>query len=166
MSEIALPFNIVPKGKVVLLDTHPLSQVTHPKIEPKVQKWLKSLKESKTAIRVPEISDYELRRELLREGKKNSIERLNAISQISLIPITPETMRKAAELWAWVRNQGKPTASNDSLDGDVILAAQAILQLQSFHEVIVVTTNLKHISRFTSKGIFVADWQQTINSVT
>jgi toxin FitB len=53
-------------------------------------------------------------------------------------------MRKAAELLAWVRNQGKPTASNESLDGDVILAAQAILQLKSFDQVIVVTTNLKH----------------------
>ncbi|WP_016950715.1 hypothetical protein [Anabaena sp. PCC 7108] len=74
-------------------------------------------------------------------------------------------MRKAAELWAWVRNQGKPTASNDSLDGDVILAAQGILQLNSFDAVIIVTTNLKHISRFESEGIFVADWQQTLDNV-
>ena len=74
-------------------------------------------------------------------------------------------MRKAAELWAWVRNQGKPTASDDSLDGDVILAAQAILQLPSFDEVIIVTTNLKHISRFESEGIYVADWQQTLNDL-
>ncbi|WP_276753655.1 hypothetical protein [Chlorogloeopsis fritschii] len=34
------------------------------------------------------------------------IERLNKLSQICFIPLTPETMRKAAELWAWVRNQG------------------------------------------------------------
>ncbi|MEH1891817.1 MAG: hypothetical protein V7K92_20960 [Nostoc sp.] len=85
--------------------------------------------------------------------------------RICLIPLTPETMRKAAELWAWVRNQGKPTASNDSLDGDVILATQAILQLKSFDQVIVVTTNLKHISRFESEGICVADWQQTLNNL-
>jgi toxin FitB len=118
-----------------------------------------------TVIRVPEIADYELRRELLRQGKQKSIDRLNKLSQICLIPLTPETMRKAAELWAWVRNQGKPTASNDSLDGDVILAAQAILQLKSFDQVIVVTTNLKHISRFESEGICVVDWQQTLNEL-
>lgn len=41
------------------------------------------------------------------------------------------------------------------------LRAQAILQLNSFDEVIVVTTNLKHISRFESEGISVADWQQS-----
>ncbi|MEH2322856.1 MAG: PIN domain-containing protein [Nostoc sp.] len=152
-------------GRAILLDTHPLSQVTHPKVNPKVQQWLKSLQKTETVIGVPEIADYELRRELLRQGKQKSIDRLNKLSQICLIPLTPETMLKAAELWAWVRNQGQPTASNESLDGDVILAAQAILQLKSFDQVIVVTTNLKHISRFESEGICVVDWQQTLNEL-
>jgi toxin FitB len=151
-------------GKVILLDTNPLSQVTHPKTEPKIQQWLQSLKKEETVIRVPEIADYELRRELLRQGKQKSIDRLNKLSQICLIPINSETMKKAAQLWAWVRNQGNPTASNDSLDGDVILAAQAILQLKIFDNVTVVTTNLKHISRFESEGISIADWQQTLNT--
>lgn len=153
-------------SQVILLDTHPLSQVTHPKINPKVKQWLNSLNKTETAIRVPEIADYELRRELLRQGKTKSIERLNQLSQICLIPLTPATMQKAAELWAWVRNQGQPTASNDSLDGDVILAAQAILQLRAFDEVSVVTTNYKHISRFKSEGIFVKDWQESLNNLS
>lgn len=85
-------------SRVILLDTNPLSKVTHPKIDPKVQQWLKSLRDTKTFIRVPEIADYELRRELLRERKHKSIEHLNQLSKICLIPITPETMRKAAEL--------------------------------------------------------------------
>ncbi|MEH2460898.1 type II toxin-antitoxin system VapC family toxin [Nostoc sp.] len=152
-------------SRAVLLDTYPLSQVTHPKVNPKVQQWLRSLGKIETVTRVPEIADYELRRELLRQGKQKSIDRLNKLSQICLIPLTPETMQKAAELWAWVRNQGKPTASNESLDGDVILAAQAIIQLKSFDEVIVITTNLKHISRFESKGICVVDWQKTLNDL-
>ncbi|MEH2410309.1 type II toxin-antitoxin system VapC family toxin [Nostoc sp.] len=152
-------------SRAVLLDTHPLSQVTHPKVNPKVQQWLRSLGKIETVIRVPEIADYELWRELLRQGKQKSIDRLNKLSQICLIPLTPETMQKAAELWAWVRNQGKPTASNESLDGDVILAAQAIIQLKSFDEVIVITTNIKHISRFESQGICVVDWQKTLNDL-
>lgn len=84
-------------SKVILLDTHPLSQVTHPKINPKVKKWLDSLQHTETFIRVPEIADYELRRELLRQRKQKSIERLNQLSQICLIPLTSATMRKAAE---------------------------------------------------------------------
>ncbi|AUT03631.1 hypothetical protein CLI64_26290 [Nostoc sp. CENA543] len=153
-------------SKVILLDTHPLSQVTHPKINPTIKQWLQSLNKTETAVRVPEIADYELRRELLRQGKTKSIERLNQLSQICLIPLTPATMQKAAELWAWVRNQGQPTASNDSLDGDVILAAQAILQLKAFDEVLVVTTNYKHISRFESEGISVQDWQESLTNLS
>jgi predicted nucleic acid-binding protein len=48
-------------------------------------------------------------------------------SEIIYLPITTEVMLKAAQLWAQVRQQGKPTADNKALDGDVILAAQAIL---------------------------------------
>jgi hypothetical protein len=54
-------------------------------------------------------------------------------------------MLKAAELWARVGNEGKPTADNKSLDGDVILAAQAILVANYGHEVIVATSNAKHL---------------------
>ncbi len=74
-------------------------------------------------------------------------------------------MRTAAELWASLRREGQPTASNDSLDGDVILAAQAILQLNNFDEVVVLTTNFNHISRFENKGIKVEDWQQVLDNL-
>jgi predicted nucleic acid-binding protein len=135
-------------------------------VSPEITNWLQSLQKTATALRVPEIADYELRRELLRSGKQKSIERLDQLSQSSLfIPLTRETMLKAAELWALVRKQGRPTASNDSLDGDVILAAMAILQIKNFDEVIVVTTNFKHISRFQTEGICVLDWQQALDDL-
>lgn len=44
-------------GRAILLDTHPLSQVTHPKVNPLVQQWLQSLGKTETVIRVPEIAD-------------------------------------------------------------------------------------------------------------
>jgi predicted nucleic acid-binding protein len=135
-------------------------------VSPEITNWLQSLQKTATALRVPEIADYELRRELLRSGKQKSIERLDQLSQSSVfIPLTRETMLKAAELWALVRKQGRSTASNNSLDGDVILAAQAILQIKNFDEVVVVTTNFKHISRFQTEGICVLDWQQALDDL-
>ena len=52
-------------------------------------------------------------------------------------------MLKAAELWAEARKRGKPTADVHALDGDVILAAQA-LQIQA----VVATENIGHLSFF------------------
>ena len=59
-------------------------------------------------------------------------------------------MLKAAEMWAQVRQQGKPTADNKALDGDVILAAQAILIGSEEHPSIVATSNAKHLSLFVA----------------
>ncbi len=56
-------------------------------------------------------------------------------------------MLKAAQFWAQVRKQGIPTADDKALDGDVILAAQAILIQDVGHEVIIATTNVGHLSR-------------------
>lgn len=54
-------------------------------------------------------------------------------------------MLKAAELWAKSRQQGKPTADPHALDGDVILAAQALLLDP---QAIITTTNIGHLSLF------------------
>jgi predicted nucleic acid-binding protein len=76
---------------------------------------------------LPEIVDYEIRRELLRANKLAGLEKLDKLkSLISYLPITTEVMLKAGELWAETRKKGKPTEDNRSLDGDVILAAQAL----------------------------------------
>ncbi len=98
---------------------------------------------------LPEIIDYEVRRELLRVNKVKSIRRLDELkSELVYLPITTEVMLKAAEMWAQVRQQGKPTADNKALDGDVILAAQAILIDSEKYRSIVATSNPKHLSLF------------------
>ena len=52
-------------------------------------------------------------------------------------------MRRAAELWAEARAEGFSAAHERALDGDVILAAQALSVSGR-----VVTRNRKHLSRF------------------
>jgi predicted nucleic acid-binding protein len=52
-------------------------------------------------------------------------------------------MRHAAELWAISRRQGFPTADIQALDGDVILAAQALAV-----DGVIITSNRKHLERF------------------
>ncbi len=99
---------------------------------------------------VPEIADYEIRRELIRAGKLAGIRKLDALkTAIAYLPITTEAMLKAAELWARARQQGRPTADPKEIDGDVILAAQAtVLTEIEGDEVIVATTNVGHLSLF------------------
>ena len=57
-------------------------------------------------------------------------------------------MLKAAQLWATSRQAGMPTADLKELDGDVILAAQALLIVESGEGVVIATTNVGYLSRF------------------
>jgi toxin FitB len=140
--------------KFVLLDAGPLSRVTHPRAETKNRqetKHLQALLADGISIRVPEIADYEVRRELLRAGKTKSVARLDQFKkQIGYLPLTTDVMLLAAQLWAKARNQGQPTASNKALDADVILAAQAMVLQRSSEDttVVVAADNVKHLSRF------------------
>jgi hypothetical protein len=54
---------------------------------------------------VPEIADYEMRRELLRANKVSGIERLNVIKNtLAYLPITTAVMLRAAQFWAQARH--------------------------------------------------------------
>lgn len=145
--------------QMILLDTGVLGNVTNPKAKNSNNSncldWLISLQSREYEVAIPEISDYELRRELLRANKFNGICQLDLLkSQFIYLPITTPTILLAARLWAEVRQSGQATADPKSLDGDVILAAQAMLQVQQVYEVIVATTNVKHISRFVDARLW------------
>ncbi len=123
------------------------------------------LRENNIALKSPEISIYEVRRELIRLNNNKSIERLNQFISHSLIPINSETFVQAAIFWAEVRNQGKPRSDNKSLDCDAILAAQALQQFECYDKVTIITTNVKHIERFAvNKKLEVVDWVTTLNN--
>jgi predicted nucleic acid-binding protein len=146
-------------SRIILLDSGPLGMVTNPKatgITLDCQRWLKSLLRRGEKIAIPEISDYEVRRELLRAGLLRSLHRLDDLKQaLNYIPIQTETMLLAAELWAEARKTGQPTADPKALDGDVILSAQARLLGDETTAVMIATTNVAHLSRFTPA----LDWQ-------
>ncbi len=66
----------------------------------------------------------------------------------------------AADLWSLMRASGKP--SSHGLDKDVIFASQALSQLQTFEQVIIVTTNPNDFEFHTRYGLYVWDWEQTL----
>jgi hypothetical protein len=135
---------------VVFLDPGPLGLLAHPRTSPlptACRQWLASLVAVNRRIIVPEIADYEVRRESLRLARLRVISRLDGLAQqLEYQPLTTTAMREAAELWAQTRQQGQPTAGDNTIDAGVILAAQA-LTLGVPH-VIIATTNVGHLSRF------------------
>ena len=108
-------------SRVVLLDAGPLDLVTNPKLSSEsaaCTNWLQSLVSQGTRTLLPEIADYEVRRELLRAGKTQGLERLDALTKLlEYLPITTSAMRQAALLWAQARQQGQPTAGDKTIDG-------------------------------------------------
>ena len=144
-------------NKIVLLDASPLGRISNPSATPanlECYNWMESLLLSGYQIIVPEIADYEVRRELLRAGKTRGLARLDLLKNtLDYLPLTTAVMLKAAELWAQARNQGTPTADAKALDCDVILAAQALAE-----NGIVATENVGHLSLFVEAK----DWREIL----
>ena len=101
---------------VLVLDSTPLGLIVQRRDAANAERcrqWLKTVLTAGVRVIVPEIVNYELRRELLRLGKTAAIAQLSAFNQSMpdrYLPITTQAMDMAAELWARVRRQGKPTA--------------------------------------------------------
>ena len=134
--------------RVIVLDAGPLGMVAHPRHNPEIKKWLQHQLHTGSFVAISEITDYEVRRELLRANKSTSIQRLDFLkTNLLYLPLSTAIMLQAASLWAQVRNQGLPTAANAALDADVILAAQVIIQQAQGDSVVVATTNIRHIER-------------------
>jgi len=141
---------------VLFLDSGPLGLITHPQRSAEVlavTEWLSRCLLSGSQVIVPAIVYYELKRELLslRVKKTFSIDRLEAFINAApgrYIPLSDEALRLAAELWAKSRQEGRPTADAKALDVDVILAAQALSFGPPTGEIVIVTTNPKHLVPF------------------
>lgn len=140
-------------ARAVLLDSGPLGRLTHPRAEQnkEAREWLTALVSAGVDVVLPEVIDYELRRKMLHIGSANSIHHLDALKEnITYAPLTTRIMLRAARLWADARKQGLPTAPEERLDIDVILAAQASDLADEMDSVVVATGNPRHLSRFVS----------------
>jgi len=150
---------------IVALDTGVLGLLTHPKGSPESQRcvsWFITLASNGVVFVLPEIADYELRREALLTQRTLVVRRLDALKALTRYePITTVAMLEAARLWAWTRSRGQPTADPKALDGDVILAAQ-VAQLvplaENAENIVIATTNVKHLALFGNAKL----WQDVM----
>ncbi len=130
----------------VMLDSGPLGKLCNSRPRPDILKWQADLSAAGWTLIVPEIADYEIRRNLILENKLESIAELDKLKRTLLYqPITTSTILKAAELWADARRRGKPTADPKELDADVVLAAMAIET-----KAVIATENVGHLGRYTT----------------
>lgn len=139
--------------RTVLLDSGPLGHLTHPRAEQneEVSEWLTALVAAGADVALPEIIDYELRRKMLHLESVVSVRRLDALrDSVAYASLNTRIMLRAAQLWADARNQGLPTAPEERLDIDVILAAQALDFAEDVDSLLIATGNPRHLSRFVN----------------
>jgi predicted nucleic acid-binding protein len=161
---------VMPMIRVILLDTGPLGLVAHPAggEDARICKdWFQGELSAGNRVCIPAIADFEVRRELMRAGKRKGLQRLDELTRkLAYIPLLQETIQTAAELWADARRKGRPTASPEALDADCLLAAQArtLVSLNRTHRwvkftrnekaqginVVIATTNIGHLERYAN----------------
>jgi len=143
---------------VILLDSGPLGLITNPTASQEnrdCNAWMQSQLQNGVRVLVPAISDYEVRRELLRAGKSKGLAKLDELKRaVGYVPLNTEMLLVAATLWAQARQVGKPTAHDHAIDGDVILCAQAVVLAGKGHRVLVATTNVKHLEQFVDARLW------------
>ncbi len=142
----------------ILLASSPLGVLSNPASTVDViaiTKWSVACVTAGHYLYVPEVIDYELRREMLRAGKTKSLAKLDSFkTTLRYLPITTATMLRAADLWASARRSGLPTGDPKRLDIDVILAAQALTLAVPVADLMIATTNVSHLSRFVAADLW------------
>ncbi len=155
--------------RVILLDSFPLSCTGKREPAPGVpltlseecHRWIRDCVAAGHQILAPAICYYEVLREMERLGASSQIQRIRHFCFATpgrFLSISDEHLERAARLWAKARNQGTPTASNEALDGDVILAAQmqSLMQRQGLDatQCVLATTNVGHLSLFVNAQLW------------
>lgn len=150
--------------RLLVLDSTPLGLlVQRVGVQPAddCRQWLTGHLKAGARVIVPEIVDYELRRELLRLSKPASLRTLDAFVSTEpdrWLPLSSRAIQRAAELWADARRRGTPTADPHALDIDVSLAAQALSAGWPAGGFVVATSNVSHLFQFVPA----AEWRSIV----
>lgn len=151
---------IVRPGQLIFLDSGILSLLAHPKGGERARAaraWARRLTEGDVRLFMAEVIDYEVRRELKRVGAAASLRALDDLrATLDFAPMTTPAFLLASTLWAEARRRGLATCDPKRIDGDVILAAQALTAAGPDREVAVASGNAKHFAQFLA----VADWTE------
>lgn len=154
---------------IVFLDSNILGLISNANTSfdecQKCDKWFTTLSIRGVRFFTSDICDYEVRRGLIssfiRSGKiPPGIDILNSLKTndcLEFLPISTEALDLAANLWARASNEGLTTRDDKNIDVDIIISAQYQILKDEYpgRQVIVATTNLKHLSRFCDA----ARWQ-------
>ena len=145
-------------SSIILLYSGPLGLVINPPASTEILEcnlWMQAQLTIGVWVLVPTISDYGVRRKLLHADKRKGVARLDQlIGAVGYAEISTEVMRQAASFWAQARKMGKPTAPEAALDGDMIIAAHSEVLSDAGHQVIVATTNVKHLQLFVDARLW------------
>jgi len=145
--------------ELFILDAGPLGLATNSRDSGEAGRcraWIRSALIEGSRVMVPEVVDYEVRRELIRAGRTKGLARLDVlVDQLGRLRIDSQAWHRAAELWADARRSGKPTAAPNALDADLLTASIAQLATEGGWRVVVVTDNPNHLGRFVDAR----DWR-------
>ncbi len=146
--------------RYVLLDSGPLGLAVcrrGTKDVDRLRNRLAELEMAGVSILIPAVIDYEVRRELVRVRATAKLKNLADMQQrFLMLPVSEVAWLRAAEFWALSRRMGLPTGSDAALDVDAILAGCAATVGQPGDEVIIASSNVRHLSRFP--GIDAREW--------
>ena len=121
------------------------------------QQWV-AAKQVGGQVCVTPLTLYEARRDLVRIGATRKLTRLDQFCRsLTPIPITDAAWERATDFWAIVRRRGHITAHPLALDAAAILAGVAATCGQPGDNVIMATTNIRHLGWFP--GIEARLWQ-------
>jgi hypothetical protein len=143
--------------RIIALDTGPSGVACgNPATEAvkSINHWITQVQaDGRTFVILPELADYEVRRKLLANSDgAASVRRLDELVKpgglLIYVPINTAAMRRAARMWADARMGGYSTAAEKAIDGDVIVAAQALEYIGHGDRLFIATDNDSHLSRY------------------